>query len=321
MEEEVKKTNSSHYNSGEHVRFNRTAYEIFEEGRDVINASELLTEYRLAIEKQETIYKWIRRSEFTEKKAAADSNRDSVLIGMTGVVRSATKHFDPFMQDCAKHVLNVIENFGDLANANYNAETAGIDSLITKLNSKDYIAAVEALGLAPWLVELEKYNNIFKEYANEAIQELVEKPSVRYRDVRVETDRALRKIVKRITSLMDINGPDAYQELVNKYNVHVSLYNNQVNERYGRLHATTDISNAEIETIAVQFYTGKPIYVIPAVKVHKTEKDNTENVIELEFSKDFTVGYKNNLTPGTATLTITGIGKYSGEIITTFNIE
>jgi hypothetical protein len=42
--------------------------------------------------------------------------------------------------------------------------------------------------------------------------------------------------------------------------------------------------------------------------------------VHVRFSEDFTVSYKNNVAPGTATLTISGIGKYTGEIITTFKI-
>jgi hypothetical protein len=61
--------------------------------------------------------------------------------------------------------------------------------------------------------------------------------------------------------------------------------------------------------------------VIPTVKIRKTEKDGAITVVELRFSEDFTVGYKNNTNPGSATLTITGIGRYTGQIITTFNIN
>jgi hypothetical protein len=82
----------------------------------------------------------------------------------------------------------------------------------------------------------------------------------------------------------------------------------------------TDLSQGEVAPIEVQQYTGKPVYVIPSVKVRKTEKDGTVTVIELVFSEDFTVGYRNNIAPGTATLLIDGIGKYTGQIVTTFNI-
>jgi hypothetical protein len=50
------------------------------------------------------------------------------------------------------------------------------------------------------------------------------------------------------------------------------------------------------------------------------EKDGTEKTIVLEFTKDFTVAYENNVNVGTATLHITGIGKYVGTLTTTFNI-
>jgi hypothetical protein len=321
MEENFSNPNTGHYHGGNHTTFHEKMMQICVTNKVIIDAPELITNYQLQLELEKAIYKSIRRSQFTEKKAIADNERDTILTGMTSTVRSATKHFDPSIRDNAKHVLNLIDSHGDLANADYNAETAGIDSLIAKLNGKDYIAAVEALAIMPWLVELEKYNTIFKGYVDEAEQELVEKPSVKYRDARKETDKALRKIVKRVSSLIDINGPEPYRQFISEYNVHVNLYNTQLNEHYGRLHAKMDISNAEITTIPVQPYTGKPIYVIPVVKVRKTERDDTETIIELEFSKDFTVGYKNNVAIGTATLIITGIGKYSGDIITTFNIE
>jgi hypothetical protein len=51
------------------------------------------------------------------------------------------------------------------------------------------------------------------------------------------------------------------------------------------------------------------------------EKDGTVKIVEPVFSTDFTVAYQNNVNPGTARLIITGIGKYVGEIDTTFNIR
>ncbi|MDR2816302.1 MAG: hypothetical protein LBB62_06330, partial [Proteiniphilum sp.] len=77
---------------------------------------------------------------------------------------------------------------------------------------------------------------------------------------------------------------------------------------------------ATIAPIAVQPYTGKPVYVIPRISIRQTAKAGTEKTVELRFSEDFTVAYKNNVAPGTATLVIMGIGKYAGELVTTFNI-
>jgi hypothetical protein len=287
----------------------------------VINVPELLTAYQGKVTQEDTIYKWIRRSEFTEKKAEADSARDHVYTGLISIVRVCQKHFDPTMRDYAHHVYNLLDNYGDLTRVDYDSETAGIDSIVTRLNSSEYIVAVQALGLTPWVIELTEQNAQFKSYVEDAMQEQVDKPDISFRTARRETDGALRRITDRVTALININGPDAYAGFVEEFNVLTNHYNTLVHEHYGRLHARTDITEADIVPIETQPYTGKPVYVIPAVSLRKTAKDGTETVVELVFSQDFTVAYKNNTGPGTATLYIKGIDKYAGELTTTFHIE
>jgi hypothetical protein len=320
MATELKKPDVGHYSNAYHIEFHETSYGIFDRNRDVISAPELLTGYQTKVAQEDRIYKWLRRSEFTEKKSETDSERDRILSGITGLLHSFEKHFDPSIHDSARHVLNLIDNYGDLIHAGYDAETAGIDSILEKLNGSDYIFAVQALHLESWLTELARLNTLFRSYAADTEQELVEKPDITPRTARRETDEALRKITGRVTSLIDLNGSVTYAALVKEFNVHVDHYNTLVHEHYGRRHVKTDISQGEVAAIEVQEYTGKPVYVIPSVKIRKEEKDGTVTVVELVFSEDFTVGYKNNVAPGTATLTISGIGKYAGEIVTTFNI-
>jgi hypothetical protein len=317
---ELKKPDVGHYSNADHIEFHKTSYEIFDRNSTVINAPELLTGYRDKVTQEDQIYKWIRSSEFTEKKAETDNERDKILSGITGLLHSFEKHFDPSLRDNAKHVLNLINNYHGLEHTDYDAETAGIDSIIEKLNGSGYILAVQALHLEPWLTELARLNTLFRSYTAAAEQEQVEKPNITPRAARRETDEALLKITRHVTALIDLNGPDAYTALATEFNVHVNHYNTLVHEHYGRLHVKTDISDGEVDPIEVQQYTGKPVYVIPSVKVRKEAKDGTVTVVELVFSEDFTVGYKNNVAPGTATLLIDGIGKYAGQIVTTFNI-
>jgi hypothetical protein len=308
------------YNSGDHIEFHKMSLQICDRNASVINAPELLAGYRDKVSQEENGYKWSRNSEFTEKKTETDRERDTILSGILGVLNSFTKHFDPSLRDNAKHVLNLLDNYGDLARADYDAETAGIDSILAKLNGRDYISAIQALHLESWLTELARLNTLFKSYAADAEQEQVEKPGISAKTARRETDEALRKIINRTTALIDLNGPETYITFVKEFNVHVNHYNTLVHEHYGRLHAKTGIEDAEIDPIAIQPFTGKPVYIIPVVKIRKEAKDGTVTIVELVFSEDFTVGYKNNVAPGTAILTITGIGKYAGKIVTTFNI-
>jgi hypothetical protein len=73
-----------------------------------------------------------------------------------------------------------------------------------------------------------------------------------------------------------------------------------------------DIRETSISEIATQVYTGKA--VIPVITV----KDDSAVLVQ---NTDYTVTYKNNVNAGTATVTIAGLGKYTGEVTKTFLIK
>ncbi|MCD7894782.1 MAG: hypothetical protein LUG60_13930 [Erysipelotrichaceae bacterium] len=73
-----------------------------------------------------------------------------------------------------------------------------------------------------------------------------------------------------------------------------------------------EISLANVSSIATQYYTGSAIKPSPTV---------TYNNYTLKKGTDYKITYSNNTNPGTATLTITGIGDFSGSISKTFTIK
>lgn len=73
-----------------------------------------------------------------------------------------------------------------------------------------------------------------------------------------------------------------------------------------------DIHEAQVASIAIQYYTGKAKK--PALKL-------TYNGQELEAGTDYTISYSNNVKPGTARITVQGIGAYSGTRKFTFRIR
>ncbi len=75
---------------------------------------------------------------------------------------------------------------------------------------------------------------------------------------------------------------------------------------------TSDISNAYVAEIKAVDYTGEKI--IPELTVVSGGK-------VLEKGKDYTVTYKNNVEPGTATVELKGIGNYSGSKTVYFEIQ
>jgi hypothetical protein len=308
------------YNGNHHLEFHKQSYEICERHAAVIAISDLLPVYRSKVAQETHGYKWIRRSEYTRKKTETDRARDTALGGIKKIVRACRKHFDPAMRHHAARINILLAGYGDLQHAGYDAGTAAIDSLLASLDSPEYLPSVQSLGVVPWVTELAGQNTLFKSYVNDTAQEQVEKPGINMVAARRETDGALRDITARVTSYAILNGEQAYLPFAGEFNVLVHHYNTLLHEHYGRLHAKTDISGACIAPLGVQPYTGKPVYVIPAVSITGKAEDGADTVAELVFSEDYTVNYRNNIYPGTATVIITGIGKYKGKMEVTFNI-
>ena len=81
----------------------------------------------------------------------------------------------------------------------------------------------------------------------------------------------------------------------------------------GKFTISNDFSKAEISAITAKTYTGKALTPAVTVKVGTTT---------LKANTDYTVAYKNNTNAGTATVTVTPAGSYSGAAKTaTFKIN
>jgi hypothetical protein len=317
----LEKPEVAHFNIGDHVNFHGISCTICVKYESLIQSPALITAYQDKVTQEDTIYKWIKSSEFTEKKAEADHQRDGLYTLILHHVHYNLTNPNPSFRDCALHVNNLLKSYEDVNHLDYDAQTAAITSIITRLRSTDYIAAVDALGLAPLVSDLEVQNNTFKTYAANAEKEQVDKPNITPKASRRETDVALRNITDRVMALIIMGGEESFVAFADEFNTHVNHYNTLLHEHYGRLHARTDISTAAVDTIEDQTFTGEPVIVIPNVNVTVTDKEGNTKTVKLVFSVDFTVNYKDNTAPGTATLIIRGIGKYVGERRVTFNIK
>jgi hypothetical protein len=330
----LRKPDVTRFNISDHLEFHKQAYVIciavnttkafadrLQASGDMFAAyDDMFTAYDDAVKQEETVFKWIHKSEITAKKAKTDHARDHAVKGIAAVVRAAMKHFDPAIRDHALHVYGLLEAYGNIPATDYDGETANIDSLLTRIKSDSYAAAVAALALGAWIGELEAQNNLFKTYVDDYANEQIAKPAIEPRAARRQTDDALRTITGFFNAIITVLGTTSLATFITAFNTLVNHYNNIVREHYGRLHARIDITPAVIAFIPEQPCTGKPVFVIPELTL-TVERDGKQTVLHPEFSVDFTVAYKNNIDPGTATLIITGIGKFVGEIVTTFNIK
>lgn len=78
----------------------------------------------------------------------------------------------------------------------------------------------------------------------------------------------------------------------------------------------TDISSATIGTIYEQSYTGEEITPSPSVSMFVSGT----GTVTLDPEYDYILSYENNIDAGTATITATGFGQYTGSVSKTFRI-
>jgi hypothetical protein len=321
VETTIRKPKLGQYTNFDHKEFNALAYEIQGKYKTTLGIDSLLDEYQHKIIQEDIVFRWTRKSEFTEKKAEIDHERDKLYKALDRLIYGNLTHFDPVIQDNAKHVHNLLQSYGDVIHKDYDGETNALRDIVFQLRSDKYIASSQILGLLPWADKIEEVNTLFANYVKEVQAEKIEKPEISLIQARHETDMALRKLINRMNGIIEFEPNAEAQALVKEFNTLVDHYNGIVKEHYGRLHAKIDISSAVIDNVFPQSYTGKHIFVIPSVNLYTKNQDGTSKVVELVYTKDFTIAYKNNIERGTATLIIQGIGKYSGEVITTFNIN
>lgn len=311
----------SRYPIDEHDGYHKRCSAICNKYADLINDQEAIDNYNKKVDQESFIYKWIRREKYTEKKAEADHLRDDTYTGFSINVKAGTRNFDENIRNAAIQIDNFLGNYGNVIHLGYDAETTAIDSIVTRLQSDEYIQYIRLLGLEPWLIRLNELNTQFKQYVEDAALEEINKPDISPKESRRQTDEALHKIINRINALAILNGYDNYMPFAKEFNELVNHYNELVHEHYGRTHVQIDITNAYIAPIPSQSFTGKHVFVIPEVRLTKTTDDGIAHSVELVFTQDFDVSYKNNINKGTATLIIKGINKYKGELVTTFDIN
>ena len=320
MKKIFKRGDRGHYLNAEHIEFHRLSLSISQKYSSVISDPPLLDDYSTAVAQELDIFKALRKSDFTEKKAEVDSKRDVVYNGIMGIVRINRKHFDPQMRDAANRVYNLMTSYGDVPELGYDSETVAVDSIVSRLHSDAYSPDVQALALVDWVNQLNGLNQEFKALVGDKTQETNAAPTLSQKAARKATDQALARISDRVESRINLGEVTDYADYEEEQNSLVKHYDTLVHEHYGRIHARIDIAPSVITPIETQTYTGKPVFVIPELRLRKVIDDGEEIFVDLIFSVDFSVSYRNNIKRGTATLIVDGIGKYKGELTTTFNI-
>jgi hypothetical protein len=220
-------------------------------------------------------------------------------------------HFDAEIVDAAKKLQILLKTFRNSESKAYEEEIAAVKLLVVDLNGDAYSRQASQVGLTPWIEELSAAATNFEALFNQRNIEYAERPQDNLRDIRKETDNIYRQITDYIGAGTIINGAEPYAAFVEQLNEDITYFN-----EHSHHHAKHDLTHAAVDSIADQPFAGKPVTPIPVVRY----TDSKGTTVELIFSKDFSLTYKDNDRVGTAEVILHGKGGYKGTKVITFSI-
>jgi hypothetical protein len=184
------------------------------------------------IEKEDSYFKIVRKSNLSDMKKESDKNRDSVLVGIKHLIKAGIRHFDKDIREAAQRLKTVFDTYDKpvpIIRMRYDEETTAINDLIQELNNQ-YADDVQKVKLTTWIEELQIKNNEFENLAKTHQLELSGKSLFRFVDLRKETDKAYQEMVTFINALVLIDKETSYDQFVDELNTLIQRYKELYNQ-------------------------------------------------------------------------------------------
>jgi hypothetical protein len=268
--------------------------------------ADLLAPFKLLVDLEDKLVDAKKVSDLTEEIADTDKRIDRCIVGINNTVTAALHHFDQNVVKAAKVLESLLGSFhGSIKKKAYEEQSVAVAVLLKELTTT-YAPQVALLNMSDWVTELSAAHADFDRLFAERNLELAKRPKEKLIDVRRDLDKGYNEITDRIDAYAKLNGEQTCEMFVKEWNETIIYFRD-----HDHHHAKIDIKAAVVASIPDQQYSGIPVVMIPEVMYEGTR---------LVFAKDFSILYKNNDKPGTATLIVKGKGKYNGRKEVSFNI-
>jgi len=198
--------------------------------------------YKKVFDEINEVYKQSLSSPLTKILFELDAKRDDIFMGIGIIADGNFKSWKPTVKANAKLIIDSINVFGrSLTVANYQSESAMINSLIDKWETKpDLTAALIALHLDDWKDELKSTNQLFVKTYNERSESNAETNALNtIKNLREKANTAWNKLTNVINGKIEefeddeIKAP-LYEKLVNNINQVFENYDFLLSQRQGR---------------------------------------------------------------------------------------
>ncbi|MEG2854693.1 DUF6261 family protein [Bacteroides sp.] len=186
-----------------------------------------LTAYRAALDKEDTALVLSRKNQRTDEISRADSQRDSLYIGIKNTVRAFENAADPDMQQAADALTQLFKDYKIETSMQLDRETGLLYNLISDLEGK-YASQVSALSLTGLLAALKTANESVRTAMSIRTSELAAKEIGALKNARSAVDERYRTIVKYINAYALIEGDADYQGFIDVTNTEIVRYKRQV---------------------------------------------------------------------------------------------
>jgi hypothetical protein len=268
--------------------------------------ADLLAPFKLLVDLEDKLVDAKRVSDLTEEIADTDKRIDRCIVGINSIVTAALHHFDQNVVKAAKLLESLLGSFhGSIEKKAYEEQSVAVEVLLKELTTT-YAPQVALLNMGDWVTELSAAHADFDRLFAERNLELAKRPKEKLIDVRHDLDKGYNKITDRIDAYIKLNGEQTCGMFVKELNETIIYFKD-----HDHHHAKIDIKAAVVASIPDQQYSGIPVVLIPEVMYEGKS---------LVFAKDFSILYKNNDKPGTATLIVKGKSKFNGRKEVSFNI-
>ena len=104
----------------------------------------------------------VQKNEETEKISLADGVRDVALKAFNAGLKQYALSDDPAEVEASRVLGILFNNFNNLATLNYEAETNGIDKLLSELEKGSYSVHINLLQMGRYVIRIKSANENFK---------------------------------------------------------------------------------------------------------------------------------------------------------------
>ncbi|MFT3751403.1 MAG: DUF6261 family protein [Paludibacter sp.] len=159
----------------------------------------------------------------TGKMEEQDAEREDLVLGFTHLLENGLRHFDSTKRTAAETLKHVVDKYGNFRRKTNADETVSMRGMCSELLGAEYQPHLATLADGvEWITRIQTVN---EEYS--ALYELRNAETngthvITYVEARQVMDPCYNAIVKRVSSLADINGEANYLSFINQLNGFIS---------------------------------------------------------------------------------------------------